>query len=154
MLCYYDCHTTYGGRNFQNYLLFICSINNNLSYNILGEFAYSNNILTIQKQIIQIITTSRFRDSCRQAFKKLENLPIQSQYIFSLLLFVVKYTDLYTANEEIHSINTRHNTNYLSSNGQFDCIWRGAYFFGIKLFNHLPIDIKNLSNETKLFKYA
>jgi hypothetical protein len=30
----------------------------------------------------------------------------------------------------------------------------GAYFFGIKLFNHLPVDIKNLSNETKLFKHA
>lgn len=27
-------------------------------------------------------------------------------------------------------------------------------FFGIKLFNHLPINIKNLPNETKLFKHA
>jgi len=44
-------------------------------------------------------------------FKKLENLPVHSQYIFSLLLFVVKYTDLHTANQESHSINTRYNTN-------------------------------------------
>jgi hypothetical protein len=93
MLCYYDYHTSHGGRNFQIYLLFKCSINNNLWYNILGEYTHSN-IFKIQKWIIQIITKSRFRDSCRQVFKKLENLPVHSQYIFSLLLFVVKYTQL------------------------------------------------------------
>jgi len=42
-------------------------------------------------------------------FKKLENLPLHSQYIFSLLLFVVKYTDF--INQENHSINTSYNTN-------------------------------------------
>jgi hypothetical protein len=32
---------------------------------------------------------------------------------------------------------------------------RGAYFYlGIKLFNHLPINVKKLSIETKLFKLA
>jgi len=32
---------------------------------------------------------------------------------------------------------------------------RGAYFFlGIKLFNHLPINVKQLSNEIKLFKHV
>jgi hypothetical protein len=28
------------------------------------------------------------------------------------------------------------------------------FFFGIKLFNHLPVNIKHLSKETKLFKHA
>ena len=31
---------------------------------------------------------------------------------------------------------------------------KGAYFYGIKLFNHLPPRIKRLSNEIKLFKPA
>jgi hypothetical protein len=31
---------------------------------------------------------------------------------------------------------------------------RGTYFFGIKLLNHLPISVKNLPNETELFKHA
>ena len=53
------------------------------------------------------MTKSRSRDSCRQLFKRLEILPLQSQYIFSVLLFVVKNKDLYTTNQEIHSINTR-----------------------------------------------
>ena len=48
------------------------------------------------------IQVSRSRDSCRQLFKRLEILPLQSEYIFSvLLLFVVKNKDLYTTNHKI-----------------------------------------------------
>jgi len=57
------------------------------------------------------MTKSRYRDSSRWWFKQLEILPLQSQYIFSVLLFVVKSKDLYTTNQEIHSINTRSNVN-------------------------------------------
>ena len=31
---------------------------------------------------------------------------------------------------------------------------KGAYYCGVKLFNHLPLKIKSLSNEIKLFKPA
>jgi len=130
------------------------TINNNLWYNILGKLTHSNNIFNIQKRIIQIITKSTFRESCRQAFKKLENLPVHSQYIFPLLLCVVKYTDLYTANQEIHSINTRYNTNLHLPMVNLTAFKGGAFFCGIKLFNQLPTDIKNLSNETKIFTQA
>jgi len=39
-------------------------------------------------------------------FKKLKILPIQSQYMLSLLLLVVNNKDKYKANSEIRSINT------------------------------------------------
>ena len=38
-------------------------------------------------------------------------LPLQSQYILTLLLFVVNNKDQYKVNSEIHSINTRQNSN-------------------------------------------
>jgi hypothetical protein len=47
------------------------------------------------------------RDSCREHFKKLKILPLQSQYILSFLLFVVNNRDYFMANSEIHNINTR-----------------------------------------------
>ena len=50
---------------------------------------------------------ARNGDSCRQLFKNLKILPLKSQYIFSLLLFVAKNGDLYESNSEIHDINTR-----------------------------------------------
>ena len=57
------------------------------------------------------MTKSRNRDSSRQLFRRLEISPLQSQYIFSLLLFVVNNKDLYTTNQEIHNITKRTNIN-------------------------------------------
>ena len=73
-----------------------------------------------------------------------------------LLLFVVKHRDLYTANQEFHGINAKYNTNLYLPVTNLTAFQRGAYFLGggIKLFNHLPINIQHLSNETKLFRQA
>ena len=35
------------------------------------------------------------KDSCRDLFKQLHILPLQSQYIFSVLMFVVKNKDFF-----------------------------------------------------------
>jgi hypothetical protein len=45
--------------------------------------------------------------SCRNVFKKLSILPFQSQYIFSLLMFVVKNKDFFKLNSDFHTFNTR-----------------------------------------------
>ena len=60
--------------------------------------------------IIRIVTNSPRRVSCRELFKKLKIRPLPSQYIFSLLLFVIKNRDLFKSKSEIHSMNTRHRT--------------------------------------------
>jgi hypothetical protein len=44
---------------------------------------------------------------CQQLFKELNILPIQSQYIFSILLFVTKNKDQYLSNSQVHQSNTR-----------------------------------------------
>ena len=63
-----------------------------ISYGIIfwGSSTYSNIIFKTQKRIVRIITNSGNKDSCRNLFKELRILPLQSQYIFSLLMFVVK----------------------------------------------------------------
>jgi len=80
-----------------------------LAYGIIfwGNSAYSTNIFKIQKRIIRIIMNDRNRDSCHHLFKNLKILPLKSQYISSLLLFVAKSRDLYELNSEMHNINTR-----------------------------------------------
>jgi len=85
-----------------------------LMYGIIfwGNSPYSSYIFKIQKRIIRTMTKSGKRDSCRLLFKRLEILPLRSQYIFSTLLFVVKNNDLFTMNQEIYNINTRSNTNF------------------------------------------
>jgi hypothetical protein len=54
-----------------------------------GNSSHSVKFFKIQNNIIRIITGCKSRDSCRDLFKNLKILPLQSQYILSLLLFVV-----------------------------------------------------------------
>ena len=51
------------------------------------------------------------RDSFWNLFKKLEMLPLKSQYIFFLLLFVVNNNDQFIVNSKTDSINTKQSTN-------------------------------------------
>ena len=75
--------------------------------------------------------------------------------MYILFLFVVKKRDLYTTSQEIHGFNTNYNTNLHFSKTNLTTFPKVVvFFFGIKLFNHLPINIKNLPNEIKLFKHA
>jgi len=46
------------------------------------------------------------RGSCREKLRELKILPLHSQYIFSLLLFVVKNKVLFKSNPDIHSLIT------------------------------------------------
>jgi hypothetical protein len=107
----------------------------------------------IQKQIIWIMTKSRSRDPCRWLFKWLEILPLQSQYIFSVLLFVVKNKELFTSNQDIHNINTRSSKNVHPPVCNLTIFQKGVYFSGIKLFN-IPLKIKSFTNKIKVFKLA
>jgi hypothetical protein len=63
-----------------------------MAYGIIfwGNSPHSIHIFRLQKKIITIITNSRCTDSCRELFRNLKNFPLQSQYIFSLLLFMAK----------------------------------------------------------------
>jgi hypothetical protein len=62
-----------------------------ITYGIIfwGNSSYSSHIFQLQKKAVRIITGSRLRDSCRELFKHLRILPLQSHYVLSLLLFVV-----------------------------------------------------------------
>ena len=62
-----------------------------VNYRIIfwGKSSYSNSMFKLQKRIIRIIGGIGIRDSCRELCKILNILPLISQYIFSLVLFVV-----------------------------------------------------------------
>ena len=48
---------------------------------------------------------------CRSLFKKLEILPLTSQYMLSLLMFVVQNKNFFLTNKENHNIDTRQRNN-------------------------------------------
>jgi hypothetical protein len=125
-----------------------------ITYRIIfwGNSSYSSHTFRLQKKAVRIITGSRPRDSCRELFKHLRILQLQFQYILSLSLFVVDNKNLFHVNSEIHSINTRQNSNLHQPQANLTLDQKGDYYSGIKVFNNLPFNIRNLSCDVKRFK--
>jgi len=125
-----------------------------MSYGIIfwGNSHHSVNIFKIQKRIIRIITNSNRYDTRRPLFKQLRILPLPSQYIFSILIFVVTNKKLFQLNSQVHNIHTRYNDNlHLLSTG-LTLVQKGVAYSGCKIYNHLPSQIKKISNNIALFK--
>jgi hypothetical protein len=109
-------------------------------------------VFILQKKIFRIITKTRPRDSCREAFKNMEIMMLYSQYVYSVVLHTVNNKCLFDTNNEIHKYKTRNNNNLhlpLSNLSKFN---KGAYMSGIKVFNHFPQYIKALINNQMYFK--
>ena len=118
-----------------------------------GDSSYSLQIVTLQKRIIRIMSGLRSRDCCRNGFKNLKILPLQSQFIF-YLLFVVNNTELYNTVAQIRDINTRCTFVIYQPHSNLTSYQKGAYYFGIRLFNVLPLYIKMLAHNAEQFRLA
>ena len=89
--------------------------------------------------------------SCRNLFKKLEILPLTSQYILSLLMFVVQNKNFFLTNNENHNIDTRQRNNLYLPQANLTIYQKGAYYSRIKIFNNLPLEIKIVADNRKEF---
>ena len=125
-----------------------------ISYGVIlgGNSSCSSHIFWLQKKAVRINMETRPRDSCRELFKHLKILPLQSHYILSLSIFVVENNNLFYVNSEIHIINTRQNSNLHQSQADLTLYQKGPYYSGIRVFNNLPPNIRNLSCDAKRFK--
>ncbi len=126
-----------------------------MSYGIIfwGNCPVSSKIFKIQKRAIRIMTNKSRQESCQPLFNQLQILTLPSQYIFSLLIFV-KIKNLFLFNSEIHTINTRNNTNLHMSNTNLTIFQKGVLYSGSKLYNKLPPHIKGISDDLRCFKSA
>ena len=97
------------------------------------------------------MTNSGRNDTCRPLFKQLRILPLPSQYLFSLLFFVVNNKKLFLPNSSIHNINT-HNDNLHLPSTSLTLVQKEVAYSGCKIYNHLPLQIKNISHKVTLFK--
>jgi hypothetical protein len=123
-----------------------------MAYLFWGNSPHSIKIFKMQKRIIRIMIGCKNRVSCRNLFRKLEILPFVSQYILSLMLFVVKNTHLFTFNSENHTKSTRQFNNFYHPITNLAVYQRGVHYMGIKIFNNLPPCIKDISNNVKKFE--
>jgi len=109
-------------------------------------------VFWMQKRVIKIIMGCGNRDSCRILFKKLKILPLNSQYICSLLIFVVNNRDQFLINPEIHNMNTRHSSNLHLPSVNLDILKWEFTFQVLRFLISLLLNIKNFSNNLRTFK--
>jgi hypothetical protein len=111
-----------------------------MSYGIIfwGQSTNSIRVFRLQKRIIRIMMGCNIRDSCRKLFINLKILPLPSQYILGLLLFVVKNRELFSTNNELHPFGTRQHQNLHQPSANLTKYQSGGYYMGIKLYNSLP----------------
>ena len=75
-----------------------------------------------------------------------------SQYILSLLMFVVQNKKYFLTNDESHNIDTRQRNDLHLPQGNLTIYQRRAQYLGIKIFNNLPLEIKIVADNQKKFK--
>jgi hypothetical protein len=126
-----------------------------MTYGIIfwGYSRYSVKVFMMQKSMIKIMTNLTPRDSRKVMFKELKILHLFSKYIYSVLIYLAGNIQLYTMNKEVHNYNIN-SSNFHMPNANLTKYQKGVYYMGMKLFNQLPIDIKNSVNNQKLFGSA
>jgi hypothetical protein len=134
-------------------LLYYAHVHSIMSYGVIfwGKSSGARRVFKLQKRIVRIIANKKPRDSCREVFKNMRINTLYSQYIYSLILFVVNNKCIFATNNEIHNHNTRNKNDLhplLSKLGKFK---KGPYISGIKAYNHLPYYLKMLDHNSSAF---
>lgn len=57
-------------------------------------------------------------------------------------MFVVKNINMFRPNSEVHTINTRHNSDLYLSSAHLTTVQKGVYYSGTKVINCLPQGLK------------
>ena len=71
-----------------------------------------------------------------------------------VLLFLTKNKDQFMTNSQMHKITTRQTFDLYIPAANLTIYQKGVYYQGIKIYNHLPKTIKDLSGDKNKFKLA
>jgi hypothetical protein len=125
-----------------------------MTYGIIfwGNSPQSDTIFRLQKKAIRIMEGCGNRDLCRDLFKKLHILPMKSQYLLSLLMFVAQHKEHFITSIDSHNLETRQSNSLYTLQANLSIYQKGAYYSGVKIFNKLPSNIKNVRNNINKFK--
>jgi hypothetical protein len=120
-----------------------------------GNSSYAINVFRVQKRVTRVMLGIGSHDSCRRSFVVLGVLPLLSQYIFSLLCYMVNNIHLFSLSD-IHDRDMRlsSNLNLYQPSAQRASYLKGTYYMGIVAFNNLPAPIKRLYDNPTAFKRA
>lgn len=109
-----------------------------------GHCADAGRLFGLQRKAIRLLAGLGFREDCRGAFRELRVLTLPSLYILQNLLYVKKNLLQYETHEDIHTYNTRGKSNLVPLCCRLKRCQDGPGYWGVKFFNVLPCDLKQL----------
>ena len=66
-------------------------------------------------------------------------------------MFLAKNIELFHANTDVHTFDTRYKNDHLPT-AKLKIFQQGAFYSGIRAYNHLPVNIRDSSRDVKRFK--
>jgi len=66
-------------------------------------------------------------------------------------MFVVQNENLFSTYMKYHNTDTKHRNDAYLPQANLTIYQKGAYYSGIKIFNHLPREIQNVNDNLKTF---
>lgn len=117
-----------------------------MSYGILvwGHSSSRHRVFGLQRRAVRIVANLCYRSDCRQSFKELSILTFPCQYILDCLMHTKDKVSECTTNASYHTYDTRHKNDLTINYLRLSRDRTGSHYYGIKFYNVLPEEIKNL----------
>lgn len=118
-----------------------------LSYGILfwATSSAADRIFLLQKRAIRTLCGLQYRDSCRGYFKQHNILTLMSLYIYNALKYIHGNRDKYKKNGDDHDHDTRRRADLYIPRHRTVMTQRNVHYWGVKLYNRLPQQFKELN---------
>jgi hypothetical protein len=117
-----------------------------------GNSSQAGRVFKLQKRAVRIMKGRGLRDSCREHFKDMFIFPLRSQYIYSLMMFVIKNKEIFDINNAHYTINTRHIMDIHMSQVNLAKYGNGVFHMAVNIYNTLPVSLQEISKDIKSFK--
>lgn len=130
-----------------------------LRYGVLlwGASTHCNKIFRLQKLAIRNMFGLSRRTSCRSYFSTQRILTLTGLYVFEMALYVRSNINSFIKNTNFHKYNTRNKNDLCIPIHDLSTFERSPVYMGIKIYNYLPIVIKNVTSvglfKTELLKF-
>lgn len=125
-----------------------------MSYGLIfwGNSASAEKVFRMQKRAIRLMVGCGYKQSCRNRFKELNILPLRAQYVYLLMMFVVKNRDKFALNNDYHDLLTRRRMDLHMNQVNLAVYGRGVSHMAVKVFNALPYNLKEIASIPNQFK--
>ena len=115
-------------------------------------------LINLQKKILRIIASKRYREHCAPLFSKFKIFDIEQIYKFFVILFVYKYqrkllpnlfNNFFTHLSNVHDHNTRNNEGFFVPYSRTECYKKLIRFTGVNFWNKIHTKInRNCTYQT------